>query len=293
MTDHTYTPRVELVRDMTEREYHSDPCPIPSLSSSIAKVIDQQSLAHAELKHPKLGGLKPLAVTKEKSRNELDRGTIIHKMLLGKGEEICRLPFDNYRTKEAQVSRNGARSRGEIPILECQFSELGVAYNAIRARLDDFGLSFGTDTEVSAFWVQDEVQCRARLDEIQCGDRIVITDLKSTRDARPEACERTISNFGYDLQSATYIDAIEHVMPEFAGRVDFQWVFVELEPPYAVTPMTPSEDMAMIGKAKWDAARERWKGAISSGEWPCYVTQPVEAQVTQWELRQFHEEGAA
>ena len=68
--------------DLPEHEYHSDPCDSPSLSASIAQTIVLESPAHAWLQHPRFGG-KQIEPTKE-----MDRGTLVHALLLGKGRAI-------------------------------------------------------------------------------------------------------------------------------------------------------------------------------------------------------------
>ena len=45
-----------IYRDIDALEYHSDPCPAPSLSSTIAKKLVSASAMHAFCEHPKLGG---------------------------------------------------------------------------------------------------------------------------------------------------------------------------------------------------------------------------------------------
>jgi len=46
-----------IYRDFSEAAYNLDPCPSPSLSQSICKVMLDQSAQHAMLEHPRLAPL--------------------------------------------------------------------------------------------------------------------------------------------------------------------------------------------------------------------------------------------
>ena len=50
------------IHDIPPREYHADPCPAPSLSRSIAKLLVERSPAHAYAAHPRLGGPRNRAI---------------------------------------------------------------------------------------------------------------------------------------------------------------------------------------------------------------------------------------
>ncbi len=273
-----------LIRGMPEGVYHSDPCVGPTLSASIAKIIaNDGSLAHAHLAHPRLGG------EVRAPKDAFDKGTVVHEMLLGNGAEVRVLDFDNWRTKASKEAKELARSEGATPMLRKDYANLEEAAEGIRNRLKAMGLAFGTETEVSGFWVQDGVPCRMRMDDLCITpDRIIITDLKTCRSAKPENCNRDIIQYGYDVQRATYIDAVEHILPGFRGKVEFQWVFAEIEPPYAVTPMYAPESLAHMGRQKWEQALARWRHALEVDEWPCYVEGPVVAEPPYWALKQFY-----
>ena len=80
--------------------YHQDPCPTPSLSSSVAKVLLRQSPAHAAMQHPKLNNNY---VNAESSR--FDLGTIAHALLLeDDSSRLITIEADDWRTKAAKFS---------------------------------------------------------------------------------------------------------------------------------------------------------------------------------------------
>lgn len=286
MTEQTI-PECGLVHDLPEATYHSDPGAGVSLSASIAKVVSGQSLAHAYLRHPKLGG-EPMAPSKA-----MDNGSVCHALLLGKGAEVEVLNFNDWRTKASKEARDLARADGKVPMLAKDYGGIDDAVKAIRLRMSALGLAFDGDAEVSGFWQEGgTVPCRMRMDMIHLGENeIVITDLKTTASANPDKIQRSIIDFGYDIQHAAYISGVEHIFPDYVGKVKMQFVFAELDAPHAVTPVVLSEAFAQLGRAKWDQAVALWGEAVASDSWPCYTSEPVIIQPPMWAMaKQFEDE---
>ena len=66
--------------DITAADYHSDCCDEPSLSSSIAGLLIDQTPKHAWTAHPRLNpNFKP------ESSPAMNLGSVAHELLLGKG----------------------------------------------------------------------------------------------------------------------------------------------------------------------------------------------------------------
>lgn len=287
------TPVTALIRDMPEQIYHDGPCDGPELSSSIAKIMcgdsGGHSAAHAYLNHPKLGGVKFIA------SSEQDFGNVVHELMLGKGAGFEVLDFKDWRTKAAKEAREVAGQDGKVAILKHKHAALEEAITAIKNRLRGFGIDWDamietSEVELSAFWLQDEVQCKSRFDLFQKSEHgITITDLKTASDASLRGIKRSIAQFGYDLQSATYIAAVEHLFPDYVGRVKFQWVFVELARPHPVTPSVPSEGLATLGRDRWRQAVAIWKDCLDQDEWNAYVTETAIIQPEFHALRSFYE----
>src|SRR6478736_1784528 len=97
--------------DLTEAQYHADPAPIPSLSSSCAKTLVQKSPMHAYAEHPRLGAAH------REDTDEMDFGSLAHRLLLGKGAEIAELSSDSWRGKEAAAFWDKAKAEKKIPVL--------------------------------------------------------------------------------------------------------------------------------------------------------------------------------
>ena len=63
-------------------DYYRDPCAVPSLSQSIAHTLVTQSPLHAWSEHPRLGNQRKPA------SKAMDVGSLIHKLVLGKGVDV-------------------------------------------------------------------------------------------------------------------------------------------------------------------------------------------------------------
>lgn len=279
--------RNELCR-MTATEYHADPCP-PSLSSSIAHIMLRQSPAHARLHHPRLGG-KP-----HQPSLHFDRGMLAHRLLLGAGNDIEIIEATDWRKRDVKALRSEARTANKIPVLRSQLAEAQHDADAICEEMARVGIVMRGESEVVALWASQAfsgaaVQCRGMIDHL---DGAMIYDLKSCRSAHPEACQKHIDDYGYAIQHAAYIEAIETLRPSLAGRTKFVFVFFELEPPYAVTPIRLSGEFRELGKRRWKRAVETWERCLRTGAWPGYVTGITEIEPKPWVMAKDSEDATA
>lgn len=87
------------------------------------------------------------------------------------------------------------------------------------------------DKELSVFWENGAVNCKARFDAVNQPEGVII-DLKTTVDASCSAFERTIRNYAYHIQAAWYLMGAEE-----CGLSAHRFVFIAVETsaPYGVT----------------------------------------------------------
>lgn len=123
-------------------------------------------------------------------------------------------------------------------------------------------------TEVTVVW-KDEVTdlpCKARLDSIH-EELGVITDLKSTLDARPHKFNKALENYGYDIQGAYYLKGGK------AGNFkveNYAFVPVEKEDPWACSFLELDPEVVIYATRRIDELLALTKECIESGNWPCY-----------------------
>lgn len=273
-----------LVHGMAASVYHADPCPVPSLTASIAHVLCNRSPRHAWELHPKLGGKRrePTAA--------MDFGTVVHALLLGQEQELVPVQADDWRTAAARELRDAARRAGQCAVLTAELETARAAVKAIKAQLKPFGLKLNGKSEVSVFWCERAdngatVQCRGRLDHLVLARlRATIVDLKTCRSAHPRACESHAYEYGYDIQCAAYRSALGSVMPDLLGREGFRFIFAEVDEPYVVTCFEPAGSFRELGERRWRRAINTWEECLRTKKWPGYATGVLRLEAPQYAL---------
>jgi hypothetical protein len=251
----------------------------PRLSHSLAHLMLSRSPRHAWAAHPLLGNLRVDDRTEER-----DRGTLLHSLLLGGGfsEVVAIVDADSWRTKAAKERRAEIEEEGRIAVLAPTFEKAREVADGINESLLEIGFAGVRSDwreEVTATWHEGGVECRGRMD-LLFEPRIL--DLKIVRSANPNAFARSMLGYGLDIQHAAYVSAVEHLIPELAGRVRMEFLLCEPFPPYAVCRVHPAGSMRSLGETKWARAVKLWGECLSSGKWPGYGAAEVEAP--QWAL---------
>lgn len=252
----------------------------PTLNPGIAHKLVAESPLHAWMAHPMLGGAD--ADDTESTQD----GSIIHELVFG-GDGIGTLDHENFRSKDARESAEVARSLGLIPVLRHKLPEYSTAAAAIRRAIEHHGLVLDGESEPSFVWREDtrcgKVEVRCRMDHLRESHAQII-ELKTIRDASLRSCQRAIHDHGYDIQMAAQMRAFARWKPPLAGRIDFVWVFAEIKPPYAVTPLRPCGSLKTIGERRWERAVERWAWCRKNNNWPGYVDRIETVQPLPWAL---------
>lgn len=257
-------------------EYHKDPCPTPSLSSSIAWRCVEESMRHAWAYHPKLGGQE------DKRSEAMNKGSVLHKLVLGKGTHLHVMDVDDFRTKAAREERDEAVARGNIPIKLADYESFQRTALRIIEQLGEIGFIFNGNSEVAIQWEEiltgypggeiQRVLCRAMLDHVFIDDG-VIYDLKFVENASRKAIERNFVANGYDIAHEAYRRALGNISE--ARDIAFVFLYCETTPPYAVQAVIPQGSFAEIGKLRWQKAVMLWEEALRTNRWPAYSDKPI------------------
>jgi hypothetical protein len=262
-----------IFRDMSPADYFADPCPQPSLTQSIAKVLIDRSPAHARLEHPRLnperrddGGdySKALAI-----------GNAAHKLILGRGKQVHVIDAPDFRTGSAKSARDAAALAGFTPILQKHHSASEDLAIAVRRQLNEFGLvrAFREgcgNGEVVIAWQEDGVWFRSMIDWVDNSSPTCFDLKTSGRSAAPHAVPQTMAEAGWPIQAAFQERGLDVLDPDNAGRRRFLFVMVENEPPYAVSVHELTKAVMMIGRKQLAYAVRTWRDCIESGDWPAY-----------------------
>lgn len=240
---------------------------IPRLSQTHAKRLLDCPLKAWSM-HPLLGGIKT------KSTEAMDEGRLFERLITGHGiNELVILPFSDWRTKAAQDAHSEAIAGGLIPVKAKEIEGKLQAAQAIRAKMEaHIGQSFDTvDHQVRFEWESNGCACSGVLDCLIVEEnRARIFDLKKTQSANPKDLERSITRYGYHIQQAAYIEAVEFFYPHLSGRVSFEFLFYETAEPYCMTPAKLDGGLRMIGQSRWDSAKAKWRDCLIHNSWPEY-----------------------
>ncbi len=243
--------------EVTPDEYHA----IPAFSSSVAKTLISRSPAHAKA-----------AIGKTPSKT-LDRGTVIHRLVLGKGKDYVVVQHSNWTTKAAKAERDAAREQDLVPVLAHDFEDYCTAAESIRVQLAARDIVLDGVSELAIEWTEStphgDVLCKSMLDHCWL-DTGIILDLKVTEDASPTSVERTSENLGYAIQYAAYTRALTKLDPDLAGRVAFAFAFCEPASPYAINLCEPDGIFQQLGEQRWQRAVNTWAACTKDGVWPSY-----------------------
>jgi len=274
--------------DVTIEQYHADPCEAPSLSVSIAAELINKSPLHAWQIHPRLGGLRRAPT------EAMTDGTLIHALLLGKGEDrIAILDVENFKTKAAQGARADAIIAGKAVVKATDYEAAKEVAKILKGKMAELGIVLDGLSEQAIEWLEPtedegDVLCRAMLDHLVVRfsnvTEATVFDLKSIRCANQRTIKRHIIEYCYDVQEAAYRSAVGAVSPESRGRVDFVFLFCEIEPPYDIAPVRLNGMWRALGENKWHHACRTWARCLANKRWPGYADQIITVEPPPWAL---------
>jgi len=251
---------------MAAAAYHADPAPAPSLSSSLARLIVDQSPAHAKEAHPRLT-LDPIGPESK----AIDRGAAMHELLLGGESRIQTIDAADWRTRAAQAARAEARAAGRIPVLAADWPAMARMLAELRrflaqARLADVFEAGAGEAELSGFWQEGGIWRRARFDWL---DRRTATvwDYKTT--ALPLG--RWRANAARDPVAAIQPIHYRKAALALTGRRHrFAYVVQEVRPPFAVILIEPGDRLLKRALTGYENAAAAWRAGLERGHWPAY-----------------------
>lgn len=263
----------------------------PELSQSIATVLCNDSPLHAYMAHPLLGGVD------RKPSKQMEFGSVIHKLLLGKGDKFAAIEggHADWRTKDAKAQAAELRKAGVIPMLKAEYSRAIAVADILRDKLAARGVVFDGIIEKRIRWTERavsgvEVRCAGTPDHVTWdGSTLVIDDLKTAATANPRKVGRSWEQFCYDIQWAAYTSGGDKVY-RANGRVRMRYVTVEVDAPYCVTIVEPDGSMRQLGSIRWQNAVNKWARCVAENHWPEYAEGVVQVSASPWALERAEEE---
>lgn len=266
------------IYDLPDEEYHADPCPVPSLSASVATLLIDKSPRHAWTAHPRLN-----KDAEEKNETKFDIGSAAHDLLLRGRQNIEVIDANSYQTKAARQARDDAYEAGKTPIKADDWANVQAMAVAAKLQLAAFEgcESFLSDgvaertlvAKINGVWV------RCKPDWLP-NERQIIWDYKTTTTAEPDAWSRNNLYQGRDLTAAWYVRIVKALRPDWE-QVEYRYVVQEKEPPYALSVIGLAPAAVAIAESRVETALRLWRQCLEADVWPgypshvCYVEPPA------------------
>jgi hypothetical protein len=268
--------------DIDEDWYHGDPVSGGSLSVSGAKLLLQ---APAKFDYARRHG--------SKSTDAMTLGTVVHALVLGVGQEIAVLEFENRRTNDYKEAEAKAYAAGQLPVLRKDHDEAKAIADALLKHPTTGGLLTEGDAEVSMFWRDEEfgIWCRGRCDYMtHFGGLPTIVDVKKTADASPEEFARSVYKYGYHRQDPWYREGwAAHLGCDWQD-IDFVFAVVEEEPPHLVATYRVIPEHVDLGREQNRIARERFRDCVKADRWPGYSEEIEDLELPRYGVQRIEKD---
>lgn len=269
-----------IYTDFPEAAYFADPCPAPSLTQSVAKILLEQSPLHAWHAHPRLN-----PDYRRDDDTKFDVGNIAHKLMIGRGKDILVLEFDDWRTKAAKEQREVAAAQGKLAVLGKKFGLAERMVKAAREQLEhrELGdLFIKGDGEVVIAWREDDVWLRQMIDWLT-PDRLTFADYKTTdMSAAPHGLGRMMVGAGWHVQAAMAARGLDALDPQGIHARRYYFVVQEATVPYALNVVQISPDALVMGGKMLDMAVAMWRACFARDRWPGYPAEIVTPDLPGW-----------
>lgn len=244
--------------DMDDAAYHGDPIPGGSLSSTFVKLLTRHVPSKARERF-----------RNRKPTKAMNLGKAAHATALGAGPTLIVWQYDG-RTKDGKTERAGyseaIASEEVVAVTEVERDQITGMADALRSdatvrEMLDVGRS-----EVSAFWQDGDVWCRARYDLLSDFEAL---DYKTTQDVTVRGFGKSMASYGYHQQAEFYLRGLRALGHPAADR-PLRFICQETEPPYLVQIHTPDEMAMQTAQLLNDRAIRIYAECKASGVWPGY-----------------------
>jgi hypothetical protein len=246
-----------------------------AINNTLLRIIDTQSAAHAKTHKD-----NPPPPSKA-----FEQGRIFHALTLEPMDFDSRYavaPQVDRRTKAGKEAWGAfeASVDGKHIVVEEDYQACLKMAEAVQAHRAAWNLLRFGQPEVCIIW-QDPLTgllCKARLDYVHLENRVIV-DLKSTRDASPDAFSKAIWNYGYHQQAAFYLDGLGTLLGDV---VEFVFVPVEKTEPFAAACYRAASDILTMGVEAYQRSLQTYKECVVSGEWPAYSQEVELITLPRW-----------
>lgn len=283
-----------IINAMPEDAYHADPCPTPSLSSSMANnlltLTEEEAMLQSKRLNPEY---------EDRKTDAMDLGNAAHSfILLGERGTYEQAPFDAWRSNAAKAAKADIEARGLIALNDTTGPKFIEGINGMKAALvkqlaahkDYPGLMMKGKGEQSAFSCTAGMWSRARFDWLDENYTDVIVDYKTTGVSFESWEKNQLWSEGKFIQSPHY----RHVYDTITGRKSkFVWVVQQVKKPWHVRLFEIDDSFSEEVESRYLIARQKFKHCLEINVWrgqPPYTFHscPPAWTVQGWEVEQLN-----
>jgi len=290
-----------IINAMPEDDYHADPCPTPSFSSSVANTLliatEEEAFIDSKRLNPN---------HKPRKSDPMDFGKLAHgRVLFGDrgGFEVA--PFGAWQSNDAKAAKKDIQSRGLVAFNEGDTDQAKILdlknmedalHNQLNAHRDYPGLMMKGKPEQSGFALdEDGLWNRARFDWLDENYPDIIADYKTTGHDFGRWEKNELWSEGKFIQNPHY----RHVYDLITGKKSkFVWVVQKTKSPYHIKVFEIDESFMQEVEARYDMARQKFIHCLKTERWrgqPPYTVHscPPSWTVQGWEAEQLHRDVSA
>ena len=262
---------------MSDEIYHADPVPGGSLSSTFARLLTNHVPA------------KAFAIRQNrKPTKAMNLGKAAHAHALGAGPELIVWQYDG-RTKDGKAEREAAApllaTEAAVAVTEAECDQILTMADVLRRELQrELGtreILSGCESEVSGFWQEGGVWCRARYDLLGVARS---WDYKTCQDATRRGFSKAMGAYGYHQQAEFYQRGLAKLGHK-AAKTPMRFICQETAPPYLVQIHMPDDEAMGVARELNDRAIRIYAKSIKTGVWPAYehlVAEPTSLPSFYW-----------
>lgn len=263
--------------------YHHDAklCDGPSISASGLKAI-----AECPAKFWAFSCLNPKRIERKDSK-ALDLGRAAHALVLGEPEFACHFiisPFDDFKPKVAREWRDAQT----LTILkEDDFKTVRAMADAQRASPVVMQAFEKGDAEISLIWKDREtgIWLKSRPDWLPHDPKMCfVVDYKSATTIEPRRLSNDAFKFGYHVQAALQMDAVQIVLG-IKNPCGIAHVVQEKDAPHLADLRMFQPEALDYGRLIYRKALRTFADCLASGKWPAYTSEPQYFETPAWIAR--------
>jgi len=216
-------------------------------------------------------------------------GTATHCLVL-EGDDtfnaqfVCKPESIKYTTKEGKEWKE-AQGRKTILVNDGKDRQWDsvIGMSAALRELEWFDSSqpeYRKYNEVSIYWEDYGIPCKARLDRVvHTPDETIVLDLKTTDSVSVEKFQSKMVDLGYDFQAAWYSHAAKLV---YGKPTRFIFVAVERNDPHTIDLFEMPQEVLDEARFKNEMALKRLKECLMTNEWPTRQPELKMLQYPRW-----------